>query len=78
MSTLTINLDDDTAQLVLAAAQAAKQPLEDWVRESICQMAQRTANHAPTGAGRISPLHPGAMRTTPDFDAPLEEFAQYV
>jgi len=27
---------------------------------------------------RISPLHPHAMTTTPDFDSPLEEFEPYV
>ena len=78
MSTLTINLDDDVARLVQAAAQAVNQPLEHWLRESICQMAERTVNSTKTAARRVSPLHPGAMQPAPDFNAPLEEFAPYV
>ena len=78
MSTLTIQLDDHTARLVAEAAQAANQPLEHWLRESVSEAATRTINRARPEIPRVSPLHPGAMHTTPDFDAPLEEFAPYV
>ena len=36
MSTLTIKLDDGAARLVEQAAQTVNQPLEHWLRESIC------------------------------------------
>ena len=78
MSTVTIHLDDEAARLVQAAARAVNQPLEHWLRESILQMAERTVNSAKASAPRVSPLHPGAMQTTPDFNAPLEEFAPYI
>ncbi len=78
MSTLTIKLDDDTARLVEKAAQTVNQPLEHWLRESICQAATRTVSGANTAPRRISPLHPGAMNPAPDFNAPLEEFGSYV
>ena len=78
MSTLTIRLDDQAARLVEQAAQVANQPLEQWLRESICQAATRTVNRAKVDSARISPLHPGAMLPAPDFNAPLEEFAPYV
>ena len=78
MSTVTINLDDDVARLAQAAAQAVNQPLEHWVRESICQMAERTVKNTKTVVRRVSPLHPGAMQAAPDFNAPLEEFNPYV
>ncbi|MBI2946678.1 MAG: hypothetical protein HYY23_03470 [Verrucomicrobia bacterium] len=78
MSTLTLNLDDDDARLVAQAAQAANQPLEQWLRENICRAAERAVSHAETVATRVSPLHPGAMKPAPDFNAPLEEFAPYV
>lgn len=78
MSTVTINLDDDAALLVDAAARAANQPLEHRLREGIRQMAEQTVNSAKAAAPRISPLHPGAMQAAPDFSAPLEEFAPSV
>ena len=78
MSTLTIKLDDDAARLVEQAAQTAEQPLEHWLRESICQAAARTVSGAKAGPRRISPLHPGAMNPAPDFNAPLEEFSPYI
>ncbi len=78
MSTLTIQLDDDAARLVAEAAQASKQPVESWLRESICQAAARAVNGAKSAIHRVSPLHPGAMQPAPDFNAPLEEFAPYV
>ena len=78
MSTLTIKLDDDTVRLVEQAAQVVNQPLEHWLRESICQAAARTMNSIHVAIRRISPLHPGAMQPTADFDVPLEEFAPYV
>lgn len=78
MSTLTISLDDDAARLVQAAAQSVNQPVEHWVRESICQAAARTVRAEPARTRRIAPLHPGAMQPTPDFNAPLEEFASHV
>ena len=78
MSTLSIDLDDDAARLVQEAAKSVNQPLEHWLRESICQAAARTIRRAPMGTRRIAPLHPGAMQPTPDFNAPLEEFAPYV
>ena len=78
MSTLTIELDDDAARLVAKAAQVTNQPLERWLRESICQAAARTVNRAGAAHDRISPLHPGAMEPAPDFNAPLEEFVPYV
>jgi len=71
MSTLTIKLDDDAARLVAEAAKAVNQPLEDWLRESIRQAAVHTVNHAKAAHRRVAPLHPGAMQTTPDFNAPL-------
>ena len=78
MSTLTIELDDDAARLVERAAQAAHQPLEHWLRESVCQAAERTVKAPSSAPRRISPLHPGAMEPAPDFNAPLEEFVPYV
>ena len=78
MSTLTIQLDDDAARLVEKAAQTVNQPLEHWVRESVCQAAVRTVGGANPLSRRISPLHPGAMEPVPDFNAPLEEFGPYV
>ena len=78
MSTLTIKLDDDDARLVAKAAQVTNQPLEHWLRESICQAAARAVNRAETAHSRVSPLHPGAMQLAPDFNAPLAEFAPYV
>ena len=78
MSTVTIQLDDDAARLVQAAARAMNQPLEHWLQETIRQMAERTVNGAKAAARRVSPLHPGAMQAAPDFNAPLEEFAPYV
>lgn len=74
---LTINLDDDAARLVQAAARVVNQPLDQWVRESICKMAQRTVDSAKGAADRVSPLHPGAMQPAADFNAHLEEFAPY-
>jgi hypothetical protein len=71
-------LDDDAARLVQEAAQSVNQPLEHWLRESICQAAARTVRRAPAVSRRIAPLHPGAMQPTPDFNAPLEEFGSYV
>jgi len=78
MSTLTIKLDDDDARLVEMAAQAAAQPLEHWLRESICQAAAHAVNATKPATRRISPLHPGAMDPAPDFNAPLEEFTPHV
>lgn len=78
MSTLTIQLDDDAARLVAEAAQVTNQPLENWLRESICQVAACTVNTAKSAVRRVSPLHPGAMQPAPDFNAPLEEFVPYV
>ena len=77
MSTLTIQLDDDAVRLVAEAAQAVNQPLDEWLRRSVCEAAAQTVNHAKASTRRISPLHPGAMQTAPDFNAPLEEFAPY-
>jgi hypothetical protein len=78
MSTLTIQLDDDAARLVAQAAQVTQQPLEHWLRESICSAAASAVNNAKSASRRVSPLHPGAMQPAPDFNAPLEEFAPYV
>jgi hypothetical protein len=78
MSTLTIQLDDETARLVREAAQMADQPLESWLREKVSQAAARTGNGTKSSARRVSPLHPGAMQPAPDFNTPLEEFAPYV
>ncbi len=78
MRTLTIQLDDDAARLVAEAAQVTNQSLENWLRESICEIAARTVNGAKSAVRRVSPLHPGAMQPTPDFNAPLEEFAPYM
>jgi hypothetical protein len=77
MSTLTINLDDEAARLVQEAAQAADQPVAEWLRINICEAAARTVSSAKSARHRISPLHPGAMQAAPDFNAPLEEFAPY-
>ena len=54
MSTLTIKLDDDAARLVEKAAQTANQPLERWLRESICQAAALTVGGANPSPRRIS------------------------
>ena len=78
MSTLTIKLDDDAAHLVADAARAANQPLEQWLRENICQAAERTVSGEKARMHRTSPLHPGAMQPAPDFNTSLEEFAPYV
>jgi hypothetical protein len=78
VSTVTKNLDDEAARLTQTAAQLVNQPLEHWLRESICQMAERTVNKAKVPLRRVSPWHPGAMQPTPDFNAPLEELAPRV
>ena len=78
MSTLTINLDDEAARLARAAARVMNQPLDHWLRESICQMAERTVNSSKPATRRVSPIHPGAMQAAPDFNALLEEFTPYV
>ena len=78
MSTLTIKLDDELARLVEKAALVTNQPLDHWLRESISQAARRTVNVATAHLPRISPLHPGAMQPSPDFNSPLAEFAPYV
>lgn len=77
MSTLTIDLDQDSARLVEEAARAANQPVDEWARASICQAAARMVK-ASSPASRVSPLHPGAMHPAADFNAPLEEFSSYV
>ena len=64
--------------MVAEAAQVVKQPLEHWLRESICQAAARTVASAKVSVHRVSPLHPGVMQPGPDFNTPLEEFAPYV
>lgn len=78
MSTLTIDLDDDAARLVREAAQAENQSVGEWLRNNISQAAARRMTLAKAVSRRISPLHPGAMQPTPDFNAPMEEFAPYV
>ena len=78
MSTVTIQLDDEATRLVAEAARATNQPVESWLRESICRLAASTVNSAKSAVRRISPLHPGAMQPAADFNGPLEEFASYV
>jgi hypothetical protein len=63
--------------MVAEAAQVMNQPLENWLRESICLAAARTVNSAKSADRRVTPLHPGAMQPAPDFNAPLNEFAPY-
>jgi hypothetical protein len=77
MSTLTIDLDDNAARLVQEAAKAVNQPVSEWLRNSIYQAAAHTVTIPKESPRRISPLHPGAMQPTPDFNAPLAEFAPY-
>lgn len=77
MSTLIIQLDDETARLVREAAQMADRSLESWLREKVSQAAARTVNGTKSAVRRVSTLHPGAMQPAPDFNAPLEEFAPY-
>jgi hypothetical protein len=79
MSTLTITVEDEAARLAQEAARLAHQPLEHWLRDNIRQAALRSVAGAQFGApaARVTPLHPGAMQPTPDFNAPLEEFAPY-
>ncbi len=77
MSTLTIDLDEDTTRLVQEAARSVNQPVREWARNSICQAAA-CAVAVPAPARRISPLHPGAIQPAADFNGPLEEFAPYV
>ncbi len=76
MSTLTIDLDDDTARLVQEAARAADQSVAEWLRHKVCEAA--AFSRQPSTPQRISPLHPGAIQAAPDFNAPMEEFAAYV
>lgn len=78
MSKITIELDDAAARTVHEAAQAAQQPVENWVRENICQAARRAVGAGKNGRARTFPLHPGAMEIMPGFNAPLEEFSPYV
>ncbi len=78
MSTLTITLDDAAARLVAEAARTTNQPVERWLRDSICQAAARTVAEKPARALRVSPLHRGAMQAAEDFNASMEEFAPYV
>ena len=78
MSTLTINLDDEAARLARAAAKVMNQPLDHWLRDSICQMAERPVNSSKSATRRVSPLHQGVMQAAPDFNALLEEFTPYV
>jgi hypothetical protein len=54
------------------------QPLDLWLRESLRQVAERAVNGTSAARQRVSPLHPGAIRTAPDFNAPLEEFGPYI
>lgn len=77
MSTLRIDLDDDAARLVQSAAAAQNRSIEDWLREKIQEAAARAVGNAQPTQPRISPLHPGAMQPSPDFNEPLEEFAPY-
>jgi hypothetical protein len=77
MSTLTISLDDESSRLVQEAARAANQPVSEWARNRICRAAVQTV-HNSTPLRRIAPLHPGAIQTTTDFNAPLEEFEAHI
>lgn len=77
MSTLRIDLDDEAAILVQRAAAAQNRSIEEWLRENIQQAAARVVGSAQPPSNRVSPLHPGAMEPTPDFNEPLEEFAPY-
>lgn len=76
MNSLTIDLDDDADRLVREAARAVNQPLGVWARDSLCRAAARAVEPAAP-ARRVSPLHPGAMQPSADFNAPMEEFAPY-
>lgn len=75
---MTVHLDDESARMVAEAALAAKQPLEQWLRENLRQAATRSLSGAKAVEGRISPLHPGAMQPAADFNAPLAEFTLHV
>lgn len=77
MSTLRIDLDDESANLVQRAAAAQNRSIEDWLRENIQQAAARVVGSAQPTPQRVSPLHPGAMQPAPDFNEPLDEFAPY-
>jgi hypothetical protein len=69
MNTLTIQLDEDAARMVEEASKASNQPLEQWLRENICQAATRTMNPAtPSPSQALTPLNP-------DYDPFFEEFA---
>jgi hypothetical protein len=76
MSTLTIDLDSETARLVEEAARVAKQPIQEWVRLSISQAAAREVRAAEP-LRRVAPLHPNAMVAADDFNNPLEQFEPY-
>ena len=78
MNTLTITLGEEAAQLVRKAAESVNQPVEDWVRESICKAAARAVNTQECGTRRIAPLHPDAMNPAHDFNASTEEFQRYI
>jgi len=77
MSKITIELNEEAAQTVFEAAQAAHQPVENWARETICQAAARAISAGKNGRPRVFPLHPGAMEIIPGFNDPLEEFSPY-
>jgi hypothetical protein len=77
VSKLLLNLDEETARMAECAARQANQTLEQWLCANIRAAALSMATTVPP-VRRIAPLHPGAMRPSADFNAPLNEFAPYV
>ena len=75
---MIVELDDEAAEAIKVAAESAKKPLQQWLRESLCRAAAMALHDPSFTVARVSPLHPGAMQATADFNAPLEEFAAYV
>jgi hypothetical protein len=47
-----------------------------WMRAGLRQLLSASTGSSSELHG-VWPLHPGALRPAPDFNAPLEEFASY-
>jgi hypothetical protein len=77
MSTLTLHLEDRLARELARAAAAQRLPLPEWAKVQLAA----AAGHPPEAAHcpRVLGLHAGEPYTlSPDFNAPLEDFKEYL